>query len=348
MSPIPYTHGLHEIAGGIFAWLQPDGSWGWSNAGLVTAPGTDRPGREGALLVDTLYDLALTGQMLDAMRRVTSAPIKTVVNTHANGDHCYGNQLVRGAEIVASARAAAEMRHMPPAKMAALMKAARLVDALGPVGRTLGGVLGRLGLGQASAFVDASPFVRRIFGAFAFDRIELTPPTRTFSGTLDLVAGGRRIRLLEVGPAHTAGDVLVHLPDDKVLFSGDILFIEGHPILWNGPVRNAVDACDAILAMDLDVIVPGHGPLTDKAGVERVKRYWQHLEREARQRFAAGMSAADAARDIPLGEFASWRDAARMVINVDTIYRELRGDTRPAPPVPLFGAMARYEAERRR
>ena len=62
------------------------------------------------------------------------------------------------------------------------------------------------------------------------------PPTWTFDGELELRVGDRRVRLLEVGPAHTAGDVVVHLPDDGVVFTGDILFHGGHPIVWAGPV----------------------------------------------------------------------------------------------------------------
>ena len=92
-----YTKGLHEVGDRLWAYLQPDGGWGWSNAGLVVDGET-------SLLVDTLFDLPLTADMLAAMRAATPAAstIGTVVNTHANGDHCYGNQLVAGAEIVAS------------------------------------------------------------------------------------------------------------------------------------------------------------------------------------------------------------------------------------------------------
>src|ERR1700692_2495980 len=99
-----YSRGLREVGDGLFAYLQPDGGWGWSNAGLV-ADG------EQTLLIDTLFDLKLTEQMLSDMRRAvpTASRIDTLVNTHANGDHCYGNQLLREARIVASARAAAEV-----------------------------------------------------------------------------------------------------------------------------------------------------------------------------------------------------------------------------------------------
>src|SRR5688572_14339284 len=112
-----YTKGLHDLGTGCFAWLQPDGSWGWSNAGLVVDG-------ESSLLVDTLFDLRLTAEMLAAMRAATPAAqaIDVVVNTHANGDHCWGNQLVRDAQIVGSRRCAEEMTELPPALLAALVE----------------------------------------------------------------------------------------------------------------------------------------------------------------------------------------------------------------------------------
>ena len=87
----PYTKGLHDLGNGCYAYLQPDGSWGWSNAGLVVDSGE-------SLLVDTLFDLKLTAEMLEAMRRAepkAAARIGTLVNTHSNGDHTFGNQLVQ-------------------------------------------------------------------------------------------------------------------------------------------------------------------------------------------------------------------------------------------------------------
>ena len=74
---ITYERGLHTVGPGVLAYLQPDGGWGWSNAGLVL-------GRDEALLVDTLFDLRLTGEMLQAMADpLAGRPISTVVNTHA-------------------------------------------------------------------------------------------------------------------------------------------------------------------------------------------------------------------------------------------------------------------------
>jgi glyoxylase-like metal-dependent hydrolase (beta-lactamase superfamily II) len=313
----PYTKGLHDLGNGLWAYLQPDGSWGWSNAGLVTDG--DR-----SLLVDTLFDLELTRQMLDAMRRATraAAAIDVLVNTHANGDHCFGNELVSGARLVTSSASAHEMSEAGPARLAQLMAGAQ---QMGEVGE----------------------YLRRIFGAFHFDGITLTVPKETFDGEMAITVGAKEVRLYEVGPAHTRGDLLVHVPSDRVVFSGDILFVEGHPVIWAGPIGNWIRACDRILAMDVDVIVPGHGPITDKGGVRRLRAYLEYIAREARRRYDAGMPALEAARDIALDDYESWGDPERIVVNVHTLYREFSGDSTPVDVMALFAQMAALDRDRR-
>ncbi len=312
MSKWTYTRGLHDLGNTVYAYLQPNGSWGWSNAGIIVDG-------EASLLVDTLYDLTLTGEMLATMRRSIPAAqrIDMLVNTHANGDHCYGNQLVGDARIIASARTAAEMLETPPGALAMLLQQA---DNLGTLGA----------------------FVSRIFGSFHFEGITLTPPQQTFEGQLDLRVGNKEVRLLEVGPAHTRGDTLVYVPGDRVIFTGDILFIEGHPIMWAGPVGNWIRACETILTLDVETIVPGHGPITDKEGVARLKGYWEYLLREVRQRYEVGMPAQEAARDIPLDAYATWGDRERVVVNVAAIYRELSGEQEYPSTLSLLGLMAEY------
>lgn len=304
-----YTKGLHEVADGVWAYLQPDGGWGWSNAGLIT-------GDDSSLLVDTLFDLRLTADMLEAMRATSPAAhhIGTVVNTHANGDHCYGNSLVGDAQIIATARCATEMLELPPATMAAMLRSA---DALGAAGQ----------------------FVQRIFSPFSFEDIPLTLPTRTFEDRLDLRVGDRTVSLLEVGPAHTAGDAVVHLPEAGVVFTGDILFHGGHPIVWAGPVANWIAACDRVLALRPSVLVPGHGPLATPAALVDLKGYFMLLSTEARTRYEAGMSPLEAARDIDLGPYAGWSEAERVVANVRALYRDF-GDASSADALTMMGEMA--------
>ena len=313
-----YTKGLKDIGNGLYAWLQPDGGWGWSNAGLI------RDG-EASLLVDTLFDMALTRDMLTAMEDATgigAGRIGTIVNTHANGDHCHGNGCCPQAEIIASEASAREMAEVPPATLA-MFKAAGA--KLGPAG---------------AYFAD-------VFAPFDFDNVEERTPTKTFSGAMDMKVGDKAVRLIEVGPAHTGGDVLVHVPGDRAVFTGDILFIDGTPLMWAGPVANWIRACETIIAMDVDVIVPGHGPITDKAGVRRVADYLAYVDGEARKRFDAGLPVREAALDIALGAFSSWGDAERIAVNVDSLYREYRGDGKVTPVIELFALMAEVRDARR-
>ena len=121
--------------------------------------------------------------MLDAFAgRTAAAPIDTVVNTHANGDHCYGNELVAGAEIIASTACAEEMGEVAPAMLAGLN------SAPGDVGELFRSFFGDFDVRRHHADA-ADAHVRR--------------PARRVD------VGGREVELIEVGPAHTKGDAIV-------------------------------------------------------------------------------------------------------------------------------------------
>jgi cyclase len=150
------------------------------------------------------------------------------------------------------------------------------------------------------------------------------------------------VHFLEVGPAHTGGDAIVHVPDAGVVFTGDILFVEGTPIVWAGPYSNWLAACDRILELNAPALVPGHGPVTDASGVQDVKRYLTYVRGEAEKRFDAGMDAEQAAGDIDLRDFAGWGDPERIAVNVATAYRELDPSLPEATPPELFVRMAQW------
>lgn len=311
LSRFQYTKGLHDLGNGGYAWLQPDGGWGWSNAGLIVDRGE-------SLLVDTLFDVPLTRDMLAAMRKAepkAAAKIKTLVNTHHNGDHCYGNECCEGAEIIAHQLAKEAMTHEKPDMLVGFLKAAP-----------------QLG--------DTGAFLTKCFGAFDFQSVTQTLPTTTFETELTRQVGDKTVKIMHVGPAHSPGDALVHVPADKTVFTGDILFIEGHPIMWEGPVSNWIDACNRIIAMDVETVVPGHGPITDKKGVAAVRDYLAYVRDEAKKRFDAGLSSFDAACDIDMSDYDNWGDGERIAVNVATLYKEFSGDKTPNEPAALFGQMA--------
>ena len=308
---LDYRRGLHDLGDGCHAWLLPDGSWGWSNSGLITGSGT-------SLMVDTLFDLALTREMLDGIRPVTDThPLGTLVNTHSDGDHVFGNQLLaeRGVEIIAS-QAAADL--MTQDQVDALAGVKRLDSAVGE-------------------------FTRHIFGPFDFEGIVATGPDRTFEGEETLDVGGREVRLIQVGPAHTPGDTLVHVPDARLLFAGDILFIGGTPVVWAGPTSRWIAACERILDMDVTTIVPGHGPVTDKDGVAPVRDYLQFVQDEAVKRYEDGLDVEQAVASIDLGPYAALPEHGRLAQNVLNVYQELDSSVPRPDRLDVLGRIAALE-----
>lgn len=297
-----YREGVHDLGDGMFAYLQDcnrGSGWGWSNSGLITD-------HEESLLVDTLRDEKLTLAMLDSYRDATglsARQIGTLVNTHRDADHTYGNRMMDHARIIASEATSHQMRERPPSEIIKLL-------ANRPEG-----VIG--------------DFIFELFGPpFDFNGVDPTMPTETFTGRRDLKVGDKDVHLIEVGPAHTKGDTLLHVPANRIVYSGDIVFLTNTPVIWSGPHENWIEAIDQILAMDIDTVVPGHGPVTDKKGVAKVKEYIQHVETQSRLRYDAGLSVEEAIQDISLGEFEDWGGAERIVPNVLYFYRRFSGDPR--------------------
>ena len=309
-----FEKGLHDLGNGCWAYLVPDGSWGWSNSGLV-ADG------DASLLVDTLFDLKLTGEMLATLRASVPAAkrIGTLVNTHADGDHTFGNQLVEGARILGTQGTVDDFARFDPKVLETVCL-------------------------DAERYGSAGVFMRECFRPFDFSGITLTPPTETFSGTLSLTVGAKRVDLIEVGPAHSLGDALIHVPDDKVVYTGDILFNEGTPIAWYGPVARWIRVCDQILDMDVETVVAGHGPIATKDDVRRMRDYLVHVTDQARPRYEAGMDYLAAAYDIDLGAYRDWNDAERVVVTLQTLFDDFGAAAeRPGrAPMPYFAEMKSF------
>jgi cyclase len=332
---------LQEVGNGVYAYSQLPGSWGWSNAGLITDGGE-------TLLVDTLFDLKITQEMLDTMRRAvpSASRIGTVVNTHGNGDHCYGNVLVAEAEIIGTRGCVADLEEGPPSRNHLLMRAARIIDSLGASARLVGSILNAVGIDRIALLSEAASLALPAFGDFDFSGMKPVPPNRIFEGELELQVGSKRVVLIELGPAHSRGDAVVWVPEDKTLFTGDLLFKDAHPIIWEGPVANWIAALQRLLAMDVETVVPGHGVLTDKTGLREILHYLEVLTDQARRRYDAGMSLDDAIRDMTLDEFKGWLDAERIYVNVHTLYREFEGNTERPDILALFAGMARLQQSR--
>ena len=313
---VSYERGLVQVGERTYAFLQPDGGWGWSNAGLVV-------GDKEAVLIDTFMDLPKTQELLDAIATVTDKPIRTLVNTHHNADHTWGNQLVEGATIVGHHRCRAELLTSASPEM-------------------LGG------LKFADDDGTAIGYMKRAFDPFDFSNITLRAPTVTFEDRLWLHPGGTSVRLEYFGPCHTLGDIVAFVPEERVLFAGDIAFIGSTPLVWEGSILNWISTINQIIALKPKVIVPGHGPVTDIDGLRSMEAYLGHLIAAGAALKEKGLSPLEAAREIDIEAYENWTDPERIVLNLMRLWLELDG-ARPSTridAIAAFGEMAAYASER--
>jgi glyoxylase-like metal-dependent hydrolase (beta-lactamase superfamily II) len=299
------------------AWLTPNGGWGESNSALISGQGA-------SLLVDTLWDLSRTSDMLNAFgAKLESAPIHHLVNTHADGDHWFGNELVGAGQIISTKAAARSMQRHGPEKMKYLP---RVVKACR--------ILSYIPLPSRRNWRLVADYLEGMVRHADFTNIKPAFPTNTFSGRLNLEIGGREVKMIEVGPAHTSGDLIVYLPDARIVFAGDVLFSGTIPVLWDGSSRNWVKACERILDLKPDIVLPGHGPITGPEAVDEIRKYWQFLRSAVRRHFEKGRPPMVAAVHISRSNeylkqpFAKWDGQERTVINVHAIYRRLLGRKR--------------------
>lgn len=303
-APARFAGGLREVAPRTWAWLQPNGGLGESNAGLIAGDGA-------SLLVDTLWDERLARRMLDAMAPcLADAPLRQAFVTHPDGDHWWGNAALPAAtEVVALPACERAMRKEAPPRVLRAMTGA--AGALRHAPGRFGAVAGRM---------------HAQFAPFDWQGARLRFPDRTIADGATLDVGGRVVRVLDLGPVHSPADAVVHVPDAGVVFAADLLFIGVAPIMWHGPVETWLTALDALLALDAETYVPGHGPPCGRAEIEQLAAYWRWLREGVAEQRAAGRSASEAARRLVRSpehaRFAGWLNPERILVNVATTYRE--------------------------
>lgn len=276
---------LEPLADGVWAWVQPDGTWWVNNAGVIA-------GDDGLLVVDTCATEQRTRRFLDEIARTApDSPIRWAVNTHEHGDHSYGNSLLPAETVLFG------HEHMRSA-----LATDPMIDGCPPFW---------------SPVPDWGNVVRRV-------------PSVTFRSELSVHVGGRTVELRHPGhSAHTGGDVVAWLPEERVLFSGDLLFHGLTPLVFMGSPAGAARALDWIAEFEPRRVVPGHGPVIEAADLPGVlaehERYYRLVLDLAKSGVDAGIPPLEAAQDADLGEFADWADAERIVANLHRAYADLTG-----------------------
>lgn len=262
---------LTKIADNVYSYVgvkdaSPTHSFA-ANAGIVV-------GKDGVLVVDTLISAREGERFLADIRKVTTKPIKYVVNTHTHLDHALGNCVFGklGATVISH-----------EADRDSLLKnGAEILKNAGNYGLKPEDMAGT----------------------------EILAPTLSFSEKLSIDLGGVDVQLLRTTPSHTSGSLVVYLPKEKLLFSGDILFTNFHPFLADGDFSGWHATLDNLLAMDVEKIIPGHGPLSTKKDLQEMKAYLTLFDKKGRELAATGADAdaiaAELKKALPQRSMAEW------------------------------------------
>ena len=335
----------------VFVFTQPDGTWCWSNAGVIVYDD------EILHIVDTLTDEHLTNHFIEAIQKqivVVSTKKKRrmtpqwIFLTHGDIDHVYGLAAMRRSfvgfrGILAHQSTLDTMaKNPPPKKLAQSVMRARLVwsffsdkndsMSLHPwIKRLLSYGTPHVLQGYAVRFLG-NLRAMQFFSPFDFDNTADVPTKDVIAFDererhVSLSGGGGGggndaiMKIVHVSGTHSYGDVFLHLPSANLVFAGDLLFIGVSPIMWTGPARKFKAALHMLLATNATTFVPGHGPVCGRRGVELSLAYWDFVEAGVRQCVADGVSESRACASRLFDRLPSpwnaWLGAERVFINVD-------------------------------
>jgi len=300
---------MEQVSANCFAVLNEKNLVCDANSGLINLGG--------GVVIDTQSDLPHGRQMIKLFGKVWPGMPKRVINTHEDADHVWGNQLFEGAEIIAHRTAAERMKHVAdPKETQQLLKAANgflssmLLKVLHP---------------------GALAIARQLLQDYNFDGIKLVLPTTVFDERHVINLDGTEVQLIFVGPCHQAGDTIIHVPKEGVVFAGDVLFRLCTPMGWTGSYAKWLKILDLIISLEPEVIVPGHGPVCGIEGVMEMKAYLEYLRDESRRCFDQGLTSLEASKRIDFGPYGAWRAPARIYLNVERAYREFRNEPEDKP-----------------
>lgn len=226
--------GLTKVADNVYAYVDVRNSSAQNSFGANAGIVI---GRDGILVIDTLISAREAQRFINDIRAISDRPIRYVVNTHYHLDHSFGNNEFAklGAIVIAQTYDRNNMRKSGEATLQ-----------------------GAKDFGLTEADMEGT--------ALAY-------PVLAFTDRLEIDLGEQSVELLYPGQSHTDGSLVVFLPDRKVLFTGDALFTGYHPFLAEGDLAAWRATLDALAALDAEVIIPGHGPISTRKDLAAMQEY---------------------------------------------------------------------------
>ena len=284
------SHRFVKVAEGVYHAISTIGSLA-SNSQIIIND-------DDVVLVDTHTTPPQARLLLADLKTLTNKPVRTVVNTHFHFDHTHGNEVFAPtADIIGSDYA----RRTILAGVLQNRTARSVIDPVAPRVADL--------KKQAAAETDAAKkaavqqqiAIQETYLA-GLAQIRPTPPTVTLKDgdRLTLYRGGREIQILSFGQAHTGGDLVVYLPKERIVCTGDFL-TGGAPYMTDAYPASWAQKLDELAKLDFETVLPGHGEvMTGKAGIAATQGYLRDVWRQVGELKRKGLPVADAAKQVDM------------------------------------------------
>ncbi|MDE2979444.1 MAG: MBL fold metallo-hydrolase [Acidobacteriota bacterium] len=303
------THRFEEVAEGVYFVSGTGAMVTRSNAMVVVT-------EEGVLVVDSHITPAAGRALIEGIGRITDKPIRTLVNTHFHYDHSHGNQSFGpGVRVVGHEYTRHKMTTAPLEEHTFKGSSERDKQALEEM---------RAALETASdAEREALEMQIGIQAAHVESTAEIdpVPPDTTLAEKMTFFRGGREIQLHFLGRAHTGGDVVVYLPAERLVFTGDMM-LGGPPWPGDGWVNEWPATLERLKQLDFDLILPGHGPyFRDRELIDHVQAFHRELWEVVSALHAKGVSPEDAVERIDLSHHAKNLPPARVRVDLRGVQR---------------------------
>ena len=274
--------------------------------GVYSALGTGRlnVGSNSAVIVNqddvVIVDSHITPEaaraMLRELKAITDKPVTTLINTHFHYDHTNGNQVFPATvDIIGHEFTRMKLTADP-------MHTGMLSQALAAAPRQVEALKARVAAERDPAAKAKLEQQLEVQSAYARQLLELkpTPPNVTMNDRMTLYRGGREIRLMYLGRGHTGGDLVVYLPKERVLCSGDLL-VNGIANLVDGYVNDWPDTLEKLKPLDFVDVIPGHGdPFKGKERIDYFQAYLRDVWQQASRLHAAHVPVEEAAKRIDM------------------------------------------------
>jgi glyoxylase-like metal-dependent hydrolase (beta-lactamase superfamily II) len=297
-------------------------------------------GRDAVLVLDSGRSPATGRRIIAEIRKITDRPVRYLVNSHWHDDHVFGNQAYveafPGVEVIAHRHTRVDMqeRSIPSlkdygveywSKMAERFEG-QLAKGTRPDGQPLTDA-------QKIRLRDQARTVREFLPKIPEQRIEL--PTMTLDGSAAIDLGDREVRLIHAGSGNTPGDIVVYLPKEKILATGDMV-VHPSPFAYGSDIAPWIETLRRVRQLDAAIIIPGHGPvMRDKTYVDLVIGLFESLLSQVTSAKQAGLSLEETRTKIDLSSFRDRMcgdDAFRRAMFADSILREAVGRAYEAAP----------------